>query len=75
MFGLSRKEVEELREKYPNGTRIRLIYMSDPYRPVPSGTKGTVRYVDDAGDIQMSWDNGQGLALVPHEDQFETIKD
>lgn len=47
----TRKEVEQLRERYPKGTRIHLHSMQDPYAKVPSGTKGTVIGVDDAGHI------------------------
>ena len=66
-------EVERLRNHYPPGTRIELKSMDDPYAPVPSGTRGTVKYVDDAGQIGMSWDNGQGLALIPGEDSFRKL--
>lgn len=66
--------LKRLEERYPVGTRIRLISMSDP-RPIPSGTCGVVEYIDDAGQIHMKWDNGRGLALVPDEDQFEKVEE
>ena len=55
------------------GTRVRCLRMDDP-RPVPSGTTGTVRMVDGAGQIHVSWDNGRSLALVPEVDEFEVIE-
>lgn len=55
------------------GTRIRLIWMDDPFAPIESGTEGTVRFVDDMGQIHMKWDNGRTLALVPGEDAYEVI--
>lgn len=67
--------VEAIKEMYPTGTRIELIYMDDPYAPVPSGTKGTVEYVDDMGQISMKWDNGRTLALIPEVDEFKIIKE
>lgn len=36
----SEKMVKFLREKYPPGTRIRLVSMEDPYAPVAPGTEG-----------------------------------
>jgi hypothetical protein len=59
----------------PEGTRIELINMDDPYAPVPAGTKGTVEYVDDMGQIGMRWDNGRSLALIPEVDEFKIIKE
>lgn len=63
---------QRIKERYPVGTRIRLGHMSDP-QAVPSGTEGTVTYVDDIGQIGMKWDNGRTLSLVPGEDDFSVI--
>lgn len=58
---------------YPPGTRIILNSMNDPYAPVLSGTKGTVRYVDDAGQVGVAWDNGRSLSLIPGVDSFRKL--
>lgn len=68
-------ELKNLRERYPAGTRIRMIHMDDPYAPVESGMTGSVAYIDDAGSIHMHWDNGRSLALIPGEDEFTIIKE
>ena len=60
---------------YPPGMRLLLLSMDDPYAPVPSGIRGTVVHVDDAGQIHMKWDNGRTLALVPGEDSFRKLTD
>ncbi|HAR80713.1 MAG TPA: DUF4314 domain-containing protein [Succinivibrionaceae bacterium] len=73
MFFLPQSKVEQLRQQFPKGTCVRCLGMNDPFRPVPAGTKGTVRCVDDAGQIHVSWDNGQGLALIYGEDRFEKV--
>lgn len=67
-----RQEVERLKERYPKGTRIRLVEMRDS-QAVETGMTGTVEAVDDAGSIHMKWDNGRGLALIPGEDSFEVL--
>ena len=67
-----RDKVKRLKEKFKAGTRIRLIRMDDVQAP-PPGTKGTVRDVDDIGNVLMKWDNGSGLNLVPEEDEFEKL--
>ena len=69
----SRGQVEFTRSFYPPGTRIVLNSMNDPYAPVESGTRGTVRYVDDAGQIGVVWDNGRSLSLIPGVDSFRKL--
>lgn len=69
---LTRKEVEELRNRYPKGTRVRLVYMEDVQAP-PAGYTGTVRMVDDIGTIHVSWDNGSSLGVVYGVDKIEKL--
>ena len=42
---------ESTKKLYSPGTRIELLSMSDPYAPVPAGTRGTVKFVDSMGTI------------------------
>ena len=63
---------EKIRAMYPKGTRIRLECMEDP-QAVPPGTMGAVQGVDDIGQIQMAWDNGRSLSLIPGVDDFCVI--
>ncbi len=70
---LTRKEIEELRKRYPKGTRVRLIYMEDMQAP-PTACMGTVRMVDDIGTIHVSWDNGSSLGVVYGVDEIEIVR-
>jgi hypothetical protein len=72
MFGISRGQVQSIKERYKVGTRIKLNHMNDS-QAVPSGTLGTVAYVDDIGTIHMNWDNGRSLGLVVGEDDFSIV--
>ena len=56
-------KVKILKSLYPNGTRVKLLEMEDPFAP-PIGTLGTVIGVDDIGSILVSWDNGQSLNVL-----------
>ena len=70
----SAQEVCFIRNKYPSGTRIRLMdQLKDPFSPIACGTEGTVRFVDDAGTIHMQWDNGRTLGLIYGKDSFVII--
>lgn len=69
----SEKEVERLRHMYPTGTRIVVNSMDDPYHPIAPGTKGTVKFVDDAGTIHCTFDNGCSFGVIPGEDGFHKI--
>lgn len=68
-----RQRVASTKLNYPPGTRLELIEMGDDPRPVASGTRGTVKVVDDMGSIHMQWDNGRTLALIPDEDRFRKL--
>jgi hypothetical protein len=58
---------------YTKGTKIKLIKMNDKFTP-PSGTIGTVDFVDDIGQIHVKWESGGSLALIIGEDDFEVIE-
>ncbi len=47
MKTISKETLAKLREKYPKGTKVELVYMDDPYTKLTAGDKGTVKYVDD----------------------------
>jgi len=68
-----RSYVNELRQKYPAGTKVRLISMNDFQAP-PTGTIGIVRNVDDIGTIHINWENGSSLGVVEDDgDRIEVI--
>ena len=66
-------KLKEIREMYPEGTQIVLTEMAGESQ-MPYGLKGTVKFVDDAGQIHMSWENGSSLALKINEDTFEKVE-
>ena len=61
---------KSLRERYPIGTRIKLISMGDDPRPIPPGTKGTVEGIDDIATVFCRFDNGRSLGLAYGEDHY-----
>ena len=67
---IDREFVKYIKTLYPKGTRIELYYMGDDPRPIKSGTRGTVRVVDDMGTVHCNFDNGRSLGLIPGEDSF-----
>lgn len=69
---LTANAIAQIKQNYPPGTRIQLIQMEDQWA-VPAGTRGTVEYVDDQGQIHPKWDNGRSLAVLPQVDQFRKL--
>lgn len=69
----SKDIVEDVRKKYPAGSRVELLQMDDAQAP-PIGTKGTVIGVDDTASILVSWDNGSHLNVIYGEDRCKRIQ-
>lgn len=68
---LTQKEVREIKEKYLPGMKIELIRMEG--EDIPRGIVGTVRSVDDIGQIHMVWENGSSLAINTEVDEFKVL--
>lgn len=68
-----RERAARTRLNYPPGTRIELKSMAHDPDPVPPGTRGTVYNVNGYGDIEMNWDNGRSLSIIPGEDSFRKL--
>ena len=69
----NKENVERLRQRYPEGTRICLDQMNDDPFPVESGTFGKVDHVDDIGTLHCIFDNGRTLGVIPDVDKFHKI--
>lgn len=73
-FGIRKETLAYLREAYPVGARVELIHLDDPFNTkLITGSKGTVRCVDDIGTIHVSWDCGSSLGIVYGEDSCRVI--
>lgn len=62
-------KIEMIKKMYPEGTAVILERMDGEPR-MYSGLKGTVLFVDDIGQIHVSWENGSSLALNIEVDEF-----
>ena len=70
---IKKEELEALRKKYPEGCRVELVRMDDPYREMPPGLKGVVTGVDDSGSVHVDWQNGSSLAVIFGEDECRRV--
>ena len=60
---MSDKELQKIKDLYPEETRIKLLKdMDDEY--LKAGATGRVDYIDDMGTIHMKWDCGSSLVLI-----------
>lgn len=55
------------------GKRIKLISMNDDPNPIEPNTMGTIQYADGIGQLQVIWDNGRRLAVIPNIDEYEIL--
>ena len=69
----SRERIEKLKEEYPQGTRVELVYMEDEFSRLQPGEKGTVVGVDDIGTIHVNWDTGGSLGIAYGEDSCRKL--
>lgn len=76
MYGFPSDEVvKRLREEFPEGTRVALVRMDDPYSKLEPGDRGTVKGVDDGGTIHVSWDKGSSLGIAYGEDSCRKLSE
>ncbi|GHU53734.1 hypothetical protein FACS1894132_06740 [Clostridia bacterium] len=70
----SKETVKMVREQYPQGTRVKLISMSDPYNTaLTAGCRGSVSHIDDTATVFVEWDCGSRLGCVYGEDSFRKL--
>lgn len=65
--------LQKLKRDYPEGTRVKLIRMDDPYSRLKPGDEGSVIGVDDIGTIHVKWDSGSTLGVVFGEDRCKKL--
>lgn len=53
-----------LRKMYPEGSRVELVRLDDPYSKLTPSERGTVELVDDTGTVFVKWDCGSSLGIV-----------
>lgn len=70
----SKEIVEAVRARYPQGTRVALVSMDDPYSKLKPGDRGTVEYVDDTATVHVRWDCGSGLGVIYGEDEIRILE-
>ena len=71
----NKENVERMRQRYTEGTRICLDRMNDDPFPVESGTLGKVDHVDVIGPVHCVFDNGRTLGVIPDVDDFHVIRE
>ncbi|MEA5065798.1 MAG: DUF4314 domain-containing protein [Eubacteriales bacterium] len=65
----SKETVALLRARFPQGCRVELVRMNDPYTNLRPGARGRVDLIDDVGTAHCTWDNGSTLGAAYGEDE------
>lgn len=69
----SKETVDLLRRKFPNGERVELVRMDDPYSKLIPGDQGTVTFVDDIGTVFVNWDCGSSIGVAYGVDSIRRL--
>lgn len=69
----NKRTIERLQKMYPQGTRVELTEMNDPYSSLTPGEKGTVSMIDDMGTIFVDWDSGSALGMIYGVDKIRKL--
>ena len=62
-------DVQDIKERFRPGDEVTLQRIQGEIN-MPSGLKGRVTSVDDAGRIHVDWENGSSMPLDPEKDKF-----
>ena len=68
-------QIDDLKQRYPPGTRVRVFDFNDPYTHISSGMEGTVIAVDDIGTVHCNFDDGTSIGLICGTDEFHRIEE
>ena len=67
-------EVERLRKEFPAGTRVELVRMdNEPNPDIHPGIRGTVEFIDDAGNIRVRWSYGGEVRVIYGVDECRKL--
>lgn len=69
----NKEQVAQVRRQYPQGTRIEVTRIDDPYSKLAAGSRGTVEYVDDTGSLFCAFDNGEHIGLLHGIDGYRVV--
>lgn len=71
---ISSAELVVLRKMFPEGCRVSLESMkNEPYAKLQPGDLGTVKHIDDNGQIHISWDQGSSVAVIYKVDSCKCL--
>lgn len=70
-----KKTVQYMKDRFKPGSRVLCVHMREDPRPIPDHTFGSVRDVDDIGQLHCVFDNGYCHTLVPDVDTFFLVNE
>ena len=65
--------IQNMKEAFPEGAEVELVFMDDIYRTMPAGLKGKVLFIDSIGTIHVAWENGSSLGVVWNADVVKNV--
>lgn len=73
MRAINKLKISRLKRKYKKGDKVKLIRMNEFQAKAP-GSIGTIMSIEEnTGAINVEWDDGGSMPLLPNKDVFELL--
>lgn len=70
---MNQSQINLLKKHYKQGNRVQLLSCKDNHQ-LKVGDRGTIKKIDDLGQIQVTWDNGLQIPLIYGVDEFIDVQ-
>ncbi|MCG1130889.1 MULTISPECIES: DUF4314 domain-containing protein [Staphylococcus] len=74
---MNQSQINLLKKHYKKGNRVQLLSCKNSCKDnhqLRVGDRGTIKKIDDLGQLQVTWDNGSQIPLIYGVDEFIDVQ-